>query len=471
MILREAFDYECSQVSPTGPHIDPCHVAVYEMLVVKGEDWQAKPGLARSWEISPDGLEWRFELEPAARFHSGQACTAESVMAALEHLRWDFPGGQLWYWDPVDTMRAEGDHGLVVRLHYPYSRLPSLLWGTHSTIYNEARRAADPDDFGFAFADGTGPFRLVSWALDRVVAERFDGYHGAAPLLDRIEWVTILDPMERLAALEQGDVDVLHGPPLSEVERLRRDDRFVVVEHSQASSIYLALDFEQGFSDPAIREAASLAVDRDALVREALAGRGSATWGPVPPGDEHYDPRVDAGRARDLERARELMAGRELRCDCVVQDDAVIGQIGTMVADQLREIGLHLELRFEKPFAPFYDAVSQYPPAFVSKWLWPDAVDAVIGFASTRCIGFPNWQHASIPALDHAFDGWLRAGTDDELRAAASRVQHVAAEQLPYVPLVTPTDVWVHSAALHGFHPYAADLYPRYQEARIDGDR
>jgi ABC-type transport system substrate-binding protein len=467
MILREAFDYLASQVSPTGPHIDPCHVAVYEMLVVKGADWRAHPGLARSWEISEDGLEWRFHLNPSARFHSGERCTAGKVIAPLEHLRWDFPGGQLWYWDPVDEMSAEGDDTVVFRLHYPYSRLPSLLWGTHSTIYNETARAADPDRFGFDFADGTGPFQLASWSPERVVVERFSGYAGRPPALDGIEWLSILDPAERLAALERGDVDVLHGPPLSAVDRLLRDDRFVVVEHPQASSIYLALDFEQGFSDRSIRAAASLAVDREALVREALAGRGFATWGAVPPGDEHYDPGVDAGRGRDLERARELMAGREISCDCLVQDDAVIGLIGRLVAEQLREIGIHLELRFEKPFAPFYDEVSKSPPAFVSKWLWPDCLDAVIGFASSRCDGFPNWQHAAIPELDAAFEAWLRAGPPEELQAAASKAQRIAADELPYVPLVAPTDIWVHTRRLEGFVPYAADLYPRYNDARL----
>ena len=134
---------------------------------------------------------------------------------------------------------------------------------------------------------------------------------------------------------------------------------------------------------------------------------------------------------------------------------------------QLAEVGVHLELRFAKPFAPFYDACAAGPPAFVNKWLWQDALDAVIGFASTGCKGFPNWQHASVPALDDAFDAWLRAGTTDELQAAASGAQLVAAAELPYVPLVTPNDVWVHTKRLKGFEPYPADLYPLYDRAHL----
>lgn len=475
MILREAFDYECSQVSPTGPHIDPCHIAIYETLVVRGRGHQPLPGLAHAWEVSDDGLEWRFHLRPAARFHSGTPCTAAATVAPLETLRDSFNSGPLWYWDPVESLWAEGEHTVAFRTRYPYVRLPSLLWGTHSTISNETARSADPDGFGFTSADGTGPFRFVSWSPELVVAERFRDYDGRAPLLERIEWHAILDPHERLAALERGDVHVLHGPPLEAVDALREEGRLVVVEHPQPASLYLGLDWRRtdlGFDDRRVREAVSLAVDREAIVREAYHGHAQATWGPIPPGDEHYDASVDAGRRPDVARARELLAaarGAEpIRCECVVQDDAQIGAVGRLVAAQLREVGIELELRFVKPFAPFYDAADAHPPAVLSKWLWPDGVDASLGFLTTRCLGSPNWQHSSIPALDEAYETWLRAATPEELQAAASDVQRIAAAELPIVPLVSPTDIWVHSPRLQGFEPYPEDLYPRYERARLE---
>lgn len=477
MILREAFDYPCSSVTPTGEHIDPCHVAVYEPLVWKGDDWSAKPALATSWEISPDKLEWRFHLREDARFHSGAPCDASAALEPLEHLRYTFPLGQLWYWDPVDTVVAEDDHTLVFRLHYPYARLPSLLWGTHSTVYNEAARAANPAGFGRTEADGTGPFRMVSWSPERVVAERIPDAPGSGNV-ETIEWVAMLDPAERLDALERGDVEILHGPPMEEVERLTEDPRFVVVEHPQPSSVYLALDWRREdlcFHDVRVREAISLALDRDAIVRDVLAGRGRATWGPIPPGDEFYDASVDAGRRRDLARAQALMreAGVDepVRCECIGQEDSFLVEIARQAASQLAEIGIELELRFEKPFDDFYNAVAAGPPSFMSKWLWQDAMDAYIGFASTRCKGFPNWQHASVPDLDRAFAAYLRAETVDELQAAASTAQRVSVETWPYVPILTPNDVWVHTHRLRGFEPYPADLYPRYEEARLDADR
>jgi len=476
VILREAFDYEFSRLDPTGDHIDPPSVAIYETVLAKGPDWGAHPVLAESWETSPDGFEWRVRLRPGLRFHSGAPCDAPAVLESLEHLRWMLPGEQLWYWDPVDTVEAPDPLTLVFRLHHPYSRLPALLWGTHTAVYNERLRAERPDEFGHELADGTGPFRLVSWSPERIVAERWPAYPGAPASflegdrtgVERIEWLSILDEGERLAALEDGRVDCLHGPPLDEVERLEADERFEVVEQPQASNMYLALDCRRFNVD--VRRAVSLALDRRALVEHALRGHGTPAFGPVPPGDEFYDPSVDAAGRRDPQAARALLAGRGLAFECVVQDDPVFRRVAELAVRQLAEVGVRLEPRFVRPFAPFYGAVAEGPPASISKWLWQDPVDALIGFSATHTRPFPNWQFASVPALDDAYREWLRAGSQDELAAAAARVQHVFAAELPYVPLLVPNDVWVRSRRVHGWRPFQANLYPFYHGVRVSPD-
>jgi peptide/nickel transport system substrate-binding protein len=493
-VLREAFDYRFSQLDPTGAHIDPPSVALYEPLVVKGSDWRPHGLLASRWTTSADGLEWRFGLRPGLRFHSGDPCDADAVIRAFEFLRYgafDQPD-QLWYWDPVDTVTADGPTTLVFRLNHPYARLPSLLWGTHTAVYNEARRTADPETFGHALADGTGPYRLVSWSEERVVAERWPGYQAPpAPFLrgndrppDSIEWSAILDPAERLDALESGRVHVIHAPPLNEVDRLVSEGRLRVVEFAQQSNVYLTVDFRRTdlrFDDVRLRLALSFAIDREALVRDVLHGHGASSLGAIPPGDEHYDPAPDgrcrfdpqeAGRILDdlgftvsPDGVREI-GGTALAVRCVCQDDAVLLPLAEAVRDQLRRVGVVLELEPVVPFEPFYSAAAAGPPATISKWLWPDPLDALIGFTATRAAGAENWQHASLPALDAAFDEWLKAPQDD-LARAASRVQEVVARDLPYIPLVTPNDVWVSAPELDGYLPYQANLYPFYQPVRL----
>ena len=93
-VLREAFDYRFSRLDPTGAHIDPPSVALYEPLMAKGADWQAHGLLASHWTTSADELEWRIELRPELRFHSGAPCDAQAVLRAFEFLRYGaFPEG------------------------------------------------------------------------------------------------------------------------------------------------------------------------------------------------------------------------------------------------------------------------------------------------------------------------------------------------------------------------------------------
>ena len=196
----------------------------------KGPDGQPRPLLAQDWLVSDDGLEVTFRLRPDARFHSGEPCDARAVLAALDHLRFEtFPDRQLWYWDPVDTVEPVDSQTLVFRLRYPYARLPSLLWGTHSAVYDERRRASDPAGSGQEFANGTGPFRLV------VVVARARG-RRARPgdrraVLDRIEWISILDESEPSGRARAGR----RGRPARSAARARSRPRERVDSSSTSS--------------------------------------------------------------------------------------------------------------------------------------------------------------------------------------------------------------------------------------------
>jgi peptide/nickel transport system substrate-binding protein len=421
------------------------------------------------------------------------------VAAALHRLRWGFyEDRQSWYWDPVDTVVVEGQEALHVRLHHPCPNLPSLLWGTHTAIFNEALRAREPDAFGDRLADGTGPFRLSSWTPAHVVAERWAEYPGApakflgstgAPAIEAVEWIAIPNEVERLQALDDGRVHCLHGPVSTEIERLEADSRFRVFRHGQSSNFYLGLNWsatELGFDDVRVRRAISLAIDRDRLVQASVGGHGRGTWGPLPPWDPMYEPAVDAGSKTDAAQARRLLdeagwiragsgprekAGRRLEFECVVQDDDVHRRVARSLADQLADVGVSLAPRPVRPFKDFYSALEAGPASFINKWLWQDGMDAIIGFSASWCRPFPNAQRASVPELDQAFHSWVRATTHLMMKEAASRAQKVVTDQLPYIPLLTPDDIWVVDRRVHGYQPYPATLYPFYHSIRFDTTR
>jgi peptide/nickel transport system substrate-binding protein len=491
-ILREGFEYRFSVIDPVaGAHIDPPSTAMCETLVAKGLDGKAEPWLAARWEVSKDGLTWRFHLRPNLRFHSGAPCNAQAIVAALERCRWtDTRTRQLPYFDTYDSIWSEGDHVVIVRTLHPTTRVMQALWGTHSSIFNEATRQQwGAGLYGREAVDATGPYRLASWSDTCVIAEPSPVHTGQAPpcfgrsaeRLHRIEWQAIVNESDRLGLLESGAIDCLHAPPAHAFTALATDPRFTTCSVQQSSNVYLGLNWvrrDLGFHEVEVRRALSLTIDRAALVRELLDGRGEVTYGPVPPGADFYHCDVDADGQHDPKLAGELLdaagwsrdedglrrrAGQVLAFDCVVQDDSVLFGAGQMIRNQMRAQGIVLKLEPVPPFAPFYNRLTNGCDSFLSKWIWPDPIDALAGFTSTPCQPRSNWQRASVPRLDRAFDQFRQATDGASLAAAATSVQSIIATELPLIPLFSPHDLYVWRREIMGWRPLAQNLYPHYQ--------
>jgi len=481
---EEIFEYPFTKLDPVGgDHIDPPSVAVYETLMRKGSGEAVLPGLAERWSVSDDGLTWTLQIRPDAVFHSGDPCESAAVVAALERCRWgDGRMRQLWYWDPVDRVIADGPTTVKLQLNYPYLRLPTLLWGTHTAIHNDKRRSALGSEFGAAAADGTGPYRLVRYSPEEVLAEGVPGrlradLHGPR----RLRWRSVRSEAGRAAAVQNGRADVVRAV---DPEWLPAEGRFRLIAQPEISQFYLALNFDDplGFGELALRRAIEAFVDRPALVRDALSGRGDARRSPVPAGDrfaEVFDAESTVPMSRE-EASATLDAlgfalgdggvrrrdGVELRVSCVSQDAEPFRRLAAALAAQLGVAGVAIDYQFLQPFEPFYRACVQRPQAILSKWLWPDAIEAVIGFSRSDCSGDGggNWQGANLPRLDRAFDDYLQAPTASELEERAADVQRVFVEELAYLPLCSPLETYAVANDLKGFRPMLGTLYPYYDE-------
>jgi ABC-type transport system substrate-binding protein len=482
--MQEIFEYHFTKLDPIGgDHIDPPSVAVYETLLKKGADEQPEPGLASSWSTSPDGLAWRLQLREGARFHSGAPCDAAAVVAALERCRWgDGLQRQLWYWDPVDRVVAVDDRTVEVTLLYPYLRLPTLLWGTHTAICNERLRAEVGEDYGVSVADGTGPYAFVSYSPERVVARRATT-PGAAPVSspfapDEIVWTAAPTEAQRVAALAGNDVDVVRA-----VDRnWLGGGAWRFVEQPEISQFYLALNFDSplGFADVELRRAIEAYIDRASLVGAACGGHGDARRSPVPAGHPHaavFDagsaPRMSTDEAgavldrlgwqRGPDGARQR-AGAPLSVECVTQDNETFRRLAAELGRQVGRAGMELRFRFVEPFVAFYQAAERRPEAIMSKWLWPDAVEAVMGFSQSSCAADSggNWQGARLADVDAAFAAFLRAGSPAELQEKSRDVQEVFMSELPYIPLCAPMETYAVAPGVDGFSPLEGTLYPYY---------
>lgn len=477
-ILREGFDYDFSRADPaTGSHVDPAWCALYETLTVADASGRIGPLLAADWTEGDDGLSWRFRVRTGVRFHSGDPCDAEAVADAMRmHNDPDDSPMNAFFWRPVKDVRAEGD-AVVVELHHRCANLPALLRSWHAAIPNPRLRRALGDAYGRdGRLDGTGPFRFASWTPgEHFAIERWAG-HAAPALLDGVRWVPLLDEADRAAALEAGAVDCVQNVSLLDVERLRANPDLAVISFQQSALVYLALDFEHddlGFRDARVRRAVSVAIDRDALVADELGGHGWPQRGPIPSESPRHEPGVEACNAFDPDEARRLLDaagfapgpdGVRLTFEILVLQDATVRRVAARVRAMLAEVGVRVELRETEGFEGFYAALGAHPPAFLSKWFWPDPVNAIVGFVSSWSHAGPNWQRARDEDIDGACRAWQEAADEAALDAAASELQLLCAERLPLIPLVSPAAVWAHHRRVRGWRPNAADLYPRYDD-------
>ena len=490
-VLREGYDYDFSRLDPaTGSHVDPAWCAVYETLAVNDRQGRPGPMLASGWRVSDDLLRWRFRIRAGASFQSGDSCGPDEVAAALRlHADPEESPVNQFFWTPVQDIQVENEEVVVV-LKHPYARLPTLVRSWHSAIHNPRLRKQLGSRWGWEDADGTGPFSFVRTEPGREQeVRRWRDYanNNVAWLENRgparvegIVWLPILDERSRAHALEHGDVDCVQNPSFLDVGRLRANPELRVIAHQQSALAYLALDHQTpayGFDDLRVRRAISHAIDRRRLIYEALAGEGDPAFGPVPSRSEWYAPEVERSNQYDPDLSRRLLDeagwrprsdGIRLSFEALVLQDATLRRAAKLMQTMLRSVGVQLHLKEIDGFADFYAAVGEHPPAFISKWLWPDPVDAVIGFVASWSQSGPNWQRASIASVDEACTDWLHAGDTPTLRDAATRLQVAAASNLPLIPLYFPNAIWAHHRRVHGWDPIPSNLYPLYNDVWLE---
>lgn len=271
---------------------------IFETLVALDNRGKPTPYLATSWETSADGRSYTFELRHDVRFSDGTAFVAEtaaySVRLAAER------AGFGRYLERVDV---SGPHQLQIRLTRPYWPLLTEL------AFEHLSKMVDPAGAVSDAYRGTGPFVLVHHEPD-VGAELVANpdYWGAKPQIDEIAWTTLQEPMEHIAALKAGQVDVIgatehHGAlPYQAFDELLGDPRFETRFRSYGR--HQVLDFNVNhpmLAEVEVRQAINAGINRDRLVEELMSGIPSAEhtlnpprpdWplGPPQGGQSLYDP-------------------------------------------------------------------------------------------------------------------------------------------------------------------------------------
>lgn len=323
----------CSEGSPegfnpslftSGTTFDASSKSIFNRLVeFERGTTNVVPGLAESWDVSEDGLEYTFHLRKGVEFHTTQDFTpsrtfnAQDVVYSFkrqldkEHPYHGISGGTYEYFngmsmpDLLKDVVAVDDYTVKFLLNRPEAPMIANLAMDFASImsaeYADNMAAAGTMDNVDLTPVGTGPFQLVAYQKDAVIRYKaHPAYWGGKAAIDDLIFAITPDASVRYEKLKAGECHVMPYPNPADLEAMGKDDSLTLLQQEGLNVGYLAYNTQVApFDNPMVRKALNMAINKEAIIDAVFQGAGSAATNPIPPTiwsyntaveDDPYDP-------------------------------------------------------------------------------------------------------------------------------------------------------------------------------------
>ncbi|NGM19400.1 ABC transporter substrate-binding protein [Roseomonas stagni] len=459
---------------------------LYEPLVAL--DAQQRPAAALATaRTATDPTTWRLDLRPGVTFHDGAPLTAADVAHTLTRAA-NVPGSPssfAVYLRQITAVETPDAATVILRTAAPFPLMPVYL--SQVPIIRATGASTADFDSGRA-AIGTGPFRLTGFARgDQVAMARNDAWWGPATPWARATIRNMAQPATRVAALLAGDLDAIDAAPPQDLPRLSADPRLRVSTLVAPAVAGFHLDMTErappGIAaadgtplarnpllDHRVREALSLAIQRDAIVDRVMGGQARLAGQFMPPGAYGHAPGL-APPPYDPARARALLAeagypqGFRLTLHC--QNNRFVNdeQICQAVAQMLTRAGLRTTVEA----MPHVMHVARSRNREFSLWtgLWNvetgEPTSPLVTLLGTvdeaRGRGQFNRGRYSNPAFDSLLDQALAELDDAARERLLVQATEIAFRDVALIPLHHQMHLWAHRAGRR--HAPRLDGYTR----------
>lgn len=277
--------------------------ALLEGLVRMDRDGKPSPGIAKRWDVSEDGRTYTFTLREST-WTNGEPLTAEDFVYSWRRVLAPETASpyayQLYYLvngeafnageitDPAQVgVRAEGKDKLIVTLKEPVPYFLSLT--AFPTLFPVNKKAVEQDSAGWAYSPatfvGNGPFKMTAWEHNKqFILEKNENYWDKDNVKLKKLVITLVDDSNtELAMFESDQIDIAETPPYREMERLAKGN-LLKVSPDLSNEFYMFKTTLPPYDNVKVRQALSLAIDREALVSKVTMGGEKAAYAFVPPG-------------------------------------------------------------------------------------------------------------------------------------------------------------------------------------------
>lgn len=450
---------------------------IFNGLVKYDTDLRLIGDLARSWEVSDNGLEIVFHLRKNVRWSDGEPFTAEDVLFGYRTIIDDgtptpYKGDFL----QVRTAEALDAHTFRVTYEKPFA--PALSsWGSLVVLPKHLLEGQEITKTDFArHPVGLGPYMFSDWQEGaQVVLDVNPDYFEGRAYIDRIVYRIIMDPATRFLELRAGGVD---STGLSPLQYTRQTDtpefrqQFNKFRYPVFSYTYLGFNHRHPwFQDVRVRRAFAHAIDKGEIIDAVLFGLGRPATGPFVPDTWPYNPDVPT-YPFDPDAARRLLAEAgwiDRDGDGLLDRDGqrfefqIISNIGNeirertavIIQQRLQQVGIKANLKFLEWSTFINEFVDKRRfQAVILGWsigMDPDQYD--IWHSSKTGEKEFNFVSYANPKVDALLEAGRRTFDMDERKAAYFALQRILAEELPYIFLYVPDALPMIHKRFHGIRP------------------
>jgi len=439
---------------------------LFDTLVERDQNLKMVPALAAELPKLVGPTTWEVKLRQGVKFHNGEEFNAESVKFSLERVKTGLRASSNFR--PIEKVDIVDAYTVRVQTSKPWPIFPTIMTSRQASMYPPKAYAGKDSAFISKNPIGTGPYKLVRWSKDEeIVLEANDQYWRGAPRIKTVVFRPIPDDAVRVAALQNGEVDVaVNIPPhlatiianhpkifLSTAPSIRTL-QLMFVTHEYDAQHKLVGPYKGVTADKRVRQAIASALDVDEIIKGVLDGKAMRTATLLTPLHFGYDPAVkpikqDLGKVKQLLTEAGFPGGMELTLNSPQGRYVRDKEVAEAVTGQLTKAGIKTQLKTYE-FVNYLNTlvyVHKPGPMWLIGW-GTSTVDAetVYGplFRSGSNLG--NYHNAD-------FDGMVdqaQTQMDEKQRLATyHRINKLWIDDMPAVPLYQQVDLYGASKRLN----------------------
>lgn len=454
---------------------------IYNGLVKYDKNLNLVGDLARSWEVSRDGLVITFHLRQGVKWHDGHEFTSRDVMYTYRTMI--NPKTPTSYAEDFLQVRsATAPDKYTFRVTYAKPFAPSLAsWGIN-ILPSHLLDGKDITKSELARKPvGTGPYRFHEWVPgQRVVLVSNHDYFEGRPYIDRCMYRIIPDTSTMYMELKSGGLDMMTLTPVqyqrqtNSVEFLSRFNKY---RYPVPSYAYMGYNLTNPiFSDKRVRQAITCAINKDELVHGVLFGLGQTCHVPFQPGTWAHNPEIrpfpyDPGRA--LRLLAEAGWSERNSAGILVKDGkpfqfTIITNQGNeqriksaqIIQYRLKKIGIDVKIRVLEWSSMLTNYIDKknFDVVLMGWSLSQDPDQYDIWHSSKTGVKELNFISYRNREVDRLLEEGRGTFDRDKRRAAYFRMQEIIAEEQPYTFLYVPDALPVVSSRFRGIEPAPAGI-------------